>query len=119
LTINLLNELVQKDPSLSLIVPLSYMKALEEIPGKPMLIKQANGLRYALESLPIVIRPDEIIVGTFDEKIPVAICRPEATGLRIMKELDSLSKREVNPIRVKDEDITLMRDSIWMSLLNK
>jgi pyruvate formate-lyase/glycerol dehydratase family glycyl radical enzyme len=112
LTINLLNELVQKDPSLSLIVPLSYMKALEEIPGKPMLIKQANGLRYALESLPIVIRPDEIIVGTFDEKIPVAICRPEATGLRIMKELDSLSKREVNPIRVKDEDITLMRDKI-------
>jgi len=112
LTITLLNDLVRKDPSLSLIVPLSYMKALEEMPGKPMLIKQANGLRYALESLPIVIRPDEIIVGTFDEKIPVAICRPEATGLRIMKELDSLSKREVNPIRVKDEDITLMRDKI-------
>ncbi len=112
MTITLLNDLVRKDPSLSLIVPLSYMKALEEMPGKPMLIKQANGLRYALESLPIVIRPDEIIVGTFDEKIPVAICRPEATGLRIMKELDSLSKREVNPIRVKDEDITLMRDKI-------
>jgi len=112
LTTNLLNDLVRKDPCLSLTVPLSYMKALKESPGKPVLIKQANGLKYTLESLPIIIRPDEMIVGTFDVRVPVAIPRPEASGLRIMRELDSLSKREVNPIKVKDDDIKLMKEKI-------
>jgi len=112
LTTNLLNNLVRKDPSISLSVPLSYMKALEEMPSLPILIKQAKGLRYALESLPIVIRPDEMIVGTFDEMVPVAIPRPEATGLRIMRELDFLSKREVNPINITEEDIKLMKEKI-------
>ena len=112
MTTDLLKDLVRKDPCLSLIVPLSYIKALEEMPGKPVMIKQANGLKYALESLPIIIRPDEMIVGTFDERVPVAIPRLEATGLRIMRELDSLSKRDVNPIEVKYEDIKLMKEKI-------
>lgn len=109
---NLLNDLIKKKPNLSLTVPLSYMKAQKESSGKPALIKQAIGLKYALENLPITIRPDEMIVGTFSINIPVAIPRPEATGLRIMRELDSLSKREVNPINTTDEDIVLMKEKI-------
>ena len=88
------------------------MKALKGFPGKPEVIKQAKGLRYTLESLPIIIRPDELIVGTFNDKIPVAIPRPEATGLRIMRELDTLSTREVNPIEVSDSDIKIMKEKI-------
>ena len=109
---NQLSNLVRKNPNLSLTVPLSYMKALTDFPGKPIMIKQANGLKYTLENLPIIIRPDELIVGTFNDKIPVAIPRPEASGLRIMRELDSLSKREVNPIEVSDDDIKIMKEKI-------
>lgn len=109
---NLLSEMVRDTPHLSLKVPISYMKTLKEIPGKPNLIKQAVGLKNALISLPILIRPDELIVGTFDEKIPVAIPRFEATGLRIMRELENLATREVNPIEVSEEDKKLIKDEI-------
>ena len=112
MTEKLLSDLVRDTPYLSLKVPISYTKALKESPGKPMIIKQAEGLKYTLESLPILIRPDELIVGTFDENVPVAIPRLEASGFRIMKELELLPKRAVNPINVSNEDIKILRDQI-------
>jgi choline trimethylamine-lyase len=109
---SLLNEIARNKPHLFLNVALSYMKPLKETPGRPVLIKQAIGLKNSLDSLPIIIRSDEVIVGTFDKKIPVAIPRPEATGLRIMRELETLSTREVNPIEVSDENKLLMKNEI-------
>ncbi|NHJ20509.1 MAG: formate C-acetyltransferase/glycerol dehydratase family glycyl radical enzyme [Candidatus Lokiarchaeota archaeon] len=99
-----LEELVREIPHLSLNVSLSYTRALIESPEKPMIIRQALGLEKTLVNLPTIIRPDEIIVGTFDNKIPVAIPRMEGSGFRILKELTTLPNREVNPINVKDED---------------
>jgi formate C-acetyltransferase len=107
-----LNTCIRGIPHLSLNVPLYYTKALKEFENKPMIIRQAEGLKKTLEHLPIIIRPDELIVGTFDEQIPVAIPRLEATGFRIMKELEILPKRLVNPINVKDSDIILLRKEI-------
>ena len=109
---NLLNDLVRETPSLSIKAPISYVNALKETCGKPMIIRQAKGLAYTLDSLPIIIRQDEIIVGTFDENIPVAIPRLEASGFRIMRELDTISSRKINPIKVKDEDIRKLREEI-------
>lgn len=108
----LLHELVRETPHLSIIVPMCYTEVLQKTSGEPMIIRQAEALKYTLESLPIIIRPDELIVGTFDENIPVAIPRPEATGLRIMREIDNLSERPVNPIRVKEKDIKIMKEEI-------
>jgi len=88
-----LEESVRDTPFLSIKVPLSYTEALENSHGKPMIIRQAEGLKKVLENLPIIIRPDELIVGTFDEKIPVAIPRIS-----------------LNPIIVNEEDIKIIRD---------
>ncbi len=52
-----LEELVREIPHLSLIVPSSYTKILKETTGKPMIIRQALGLKHTLENLPIIIRP--------------------------------------------------------------
>ena len=112
MTEKLLKELVRDTPYLSLKVPLCYTKVLRKTIEQPMIIRQAEGLKNTLENLPILIRPDEIIVGTFDENIPVAIPRLEASGFRIMKELETLPYRSVNPINVKDEDIKTLREEI-------
>jgi len=77
-----------------------------------MIIRQALGLKHTLENLPIIIRPDELIIGTFDNNIPVAIPRMEGSGFRIMKELENLPHRIVNPINVKKEDIKTLREEI-------
>jgi formate C-acetyltransferase len=112
LVIESLNEKVRGAPYLSLKVPIFYTQALKEASDMPMIIRQANGLRKTLEHLPIIIRPDELIVGTFDEDIPVAIPRLEASGFRILKELELLPRRAVNPIKVKDSDIKILREQI-------
>ena len=104
-----LEELVREIPHLSLIVPSSYTKILKETAGKPMIIRQALGLKQTLENLPIIIRPDELIVGTFDKDIPVAIPRMEGSGFRILKELNGLPYRDLNPIKVNDEDIKKLK----------
>jgi formate C-acetyltransferase len=108
----LLNDLVRSTPILSLKVPLGYTKALKESPGKPVIIQQAEGLKYALENLPIIIREDEMIVGTFDEIVPVAIPRLEGSGFRILKELEILPNRAVNPINVKNNDIKVLKEEL-------
>lgn len=113
MTSALLNDLVRKTPHISIKVPIYYTKALKENPGKPMIIRQAEGLRNTLENLPIIIRSDEIIVGTFDENIPVAIPRFEASGYRIIKELNTLPKRSVNPINICEEDISLLKNKVY------
>jgi formate C-acetyltransferase len=107
-----LSEAVLNTPKISLTVPINYTKAMQEAPGKPLIINQARGLKYTLEDLPIIIREDELIVGTFDEDLPVAIPRLEATGLRILKELDLLPVRQVNPIRVTEEEKKILRDEL-------
>ena len=112
MTEKLLNDLVRDTPHLSLKVPINYTKALKESPGSPMIIRQAEGLRFTLEKLPIIIRPDELIVGTFDENVPVAIPRFEGSGFRILKELEILPNRTVNPINITEEDIKILREEI-------
>ncbi|MFX0070460.1 MAG: pyruvate formate lyase family protein, partial [Candidatus Hermodarchaeota archaeon] len=112
MAVKLLDDLIRDTPHLSLKVPLFYTKALKQNTGKPMIILQAEALSYTLENLPIIIRPDELIVGTFDELVPVAIPRLEGSGFRIMGELEKLPKRAINPINVKDEDINILRKEI-------
>ncbi|MFW9818515.1 MAG: pyruvate formate lyase family protein [Candidatus Thorarchaeota archaeon] len=107
-----LNDEIRGTPHLSLKVPIHYTQALRESLKSSIIIKQANGLKNTLENLPIIIRPDELIVGTFDVDIPVAIPRLEASGFRIIKELERLSQRKVNPIYVKDSDIKVLKEEI-------
>ena len=107
-----LENLIRETPHLSLQVPLAYTQVLMETRGKPMIVRQALGLKHTLENLPIIIRPDEMIIGTFDKKIPVAIPRMEGSGFRILKELEGLSNREVNPINVEKGDIKKLEEFI-------
>jgi formate C-acetyltransferase len=107
-----LYEAVRNIPIISLKVPINYTKAFKKKLARPTIITQAEGFKNVLEDLPIIIRKDELIVGTFDEDVPVAIPRMEATGLRILKELDILPNRDVNPIRVREEDKRIFREEL-------
>ncbi|MFW9948693.1 MAG: formate C-acetyltransferase/glycerol dehydratase family glycyl radical enzyme [Candidatus Thorarchaeota archaeon] len=113
MTSDLLKDLIKGTPTISIKVPVFYTKALKKNQGKPMIICQAEGLKATLKNLPIIIRPDEVIVGTFDEKIPVAIPRFEASGYRILRELNTLPQRTVNPINITEDDALLLREEIY------
>jgi len=103
----LISEMVRKKPKLNVRIPYIYTKALERNTGKPEILSHAEAFREVMESLPIVIRRDELIVGTFDCHVPVVIPRMEGSGLRIKWEIERLDKRETNPIQVEEEDLKL------------
>jgi formate C-acetyltransferase len=103
---------LEKVPHLSVKEALCYTKSMQQSEGKPLIIRKAEALKNILDQMPILVRYDELIVGTFDEEIPVAILKPEGKGLRIVDELETLSTRKLNPLRVKEEDIGIMMDII-------
>jgi formate C-acetyltransferase len=112
LAVKPLIEAIREKPTLSLKIPIYYTQALKENSEKHIILRQAEGFKNTLDHLPIIIRPDELIVGTFDEDIPVAIPRLESSGFRILKELEILPTRTMNPINVKEKDIKILKEKI-------
>jgi formate C-acetyltransferase len=111
--IDLLKSHFKDVPHLSIKPAIWYTRSMQETEGKPQIIRQALALKCILENLPVIIRPGELIVGTPDEEIPVAIFKPEGKGLRLVKELESLPTRKAEPIIVKKEDIETIKEEIY------
>lgn len=110
--VELLKNHFEKVPHLSIKEAFHYTQSMQQSEGKPLIIRKAEALKKILDSMPILIRSGELLVGTFDEEIPVAILKPEGKGLRIVDELETLSTRKLNPLRVKEEDIGEIMDVI-------
>ena len=111
--VGILKNHLESIPHLSIKEALCYTESMKQTEGKPLILRQAEALRDIIENMPVKIREGEFIVGTADETIPVAILKPEGKGLRIIDELDLLSTRKLNPIKVKEEDIELMKKNIY------
>jgi pyruvate-formate lyase len=89
-----------------------YTDAMKATEGEPMVIRQAKALKHVLENIPVVIFPDELIVGAMVKDPPSAILYPEGVGLRILPELEGIGKRKDNPLEISDEDVELIRNEI-------
>lgn len=89
-----------------------YTEAMKASEGEPMIIRQAKALKHVLENIPVVIFPGELIVGAMVKDPPGAIMYPEGVGLRILAELDNISKRRDNPLEISSEDIEVIRKEI-------
>ncbi|MCX8172694.1 MAG: formate C-acetyltransferase/glycerol dehydratase family glycyl radical enzyme [Archaeoglobaceae archaeon] len=94
-----------------------YTEAMKSNEGEPIIIRQAKALKHVLENIPVIIFPDELIVGAMVKDPPSAIMYPEGVGLRILPEIENVYKRENNPLEISKEDIEIVRNEIapyWM-----
>jgi len=76
----------------------------EENEDQPVILKRAEALAHALTEIPIVIDPDELIVGNRTPDIRAGVVFPEA-GINWLKyELETLPFRPQDPFNVKQAD---------------
>jgi len=89
-----------------------YTESLKETEEEPRVIRQAKALAHMLESMPVEILPDEVIVGVSSDRPRGAVIYPEAHGARILPELEELKKRDRRSVAVSDEDIQVLHGQI-------
>jgi formate C-acetyltransferase len=113
------NKLLNSKNSLSVERAKLLTESMKKTEGEPVIIRWAKAIRHILEDISISIAPDELIVGNIAGKPPGAIFYPELSGFLLVPELDNLRKREVNPLFVTDEEISIIKEEIFPYWWNK
>ena len=92
-------------PGLCLHSARAYTEVFSQTEGEPIEIRFAKAFRKTLKDLPPIIHEGELIVGLSScgiKKIPVL---PVSQASWLIKELDNLSSRRVNPVDVPEEQL--------------
>ena len=78
-------------------------ESYKETEGLPIVKRRSKAFRHIMENIPIVIRPDELIVGS--NSIAPRGCQtfPEYSFEWLEKELDTVETREADPFYISEE----------------
>jgi formate C-acetyltransferase len=78
----------------------------------PVNVKRAKALAASLSEMPIIIDPEELIVGNRTPDIRAGVVFPEAGINWLAKEIDILPYRQQDPFKVKPADILYFKEVI-------
>ena len=78
-------------------------ESYRETEGEPVIARRAKAFRHILENIPIVIRPEELIVGSSTVHPRSCQVFPEYSFEWLEAEFDTMEHREADPFCI-DED---------------
>lgn len=78
-------------------------KSYEETIGEDANIRQAKALATVLENYPVIIRDNELIVGSVTPTMRGCLWFPEISDW-LIDEIDTITTRDYNPTYISDED---------------
>ncbi|HET9596930.1 MAG TPA: pyruvate formate lyase family protein [Anaeromyxobacteraceae bacterium] len=93
-----------------------YLREMSD-PGEPMEVEYARAVRHFLERKEVLFPDRNLLAGTTTSKPVGAPVYPELTGLAIWPELDTISTRKHNPLRLSAADAAELDTEIfpyWM-----
>ena len=97
--------LLAKKPEVCIERARHYTKYLENAPeDEPAELRYANAAKYFLSKKASIFFDDNLLAGTTGSKPFSAPVYPEWTGLTIWPELDTISDREKNPLKLTREE---------------
>ncbi len=102
---NLFAEMPQIETERAVLITESY-KATENF---PVIKRRALAFRHILENLPIVIRDDELIVGSNTKKPRSCQLFPEYSYEWLEGELDTVETRSADPFYISEESKQILR----------
>jgi formate C-acetyltransferase len=79
------------------------LESYKETEGEDQGIRQSKALARVLREIPVVIRPNELIVGSLAKEVRGALWFPEIVDW-LVDELDTISTRQWNPFALSEED---------------
>ena len=83
----------------------SYM----ETEGEPIVMRRAKAFRHIMENIPIVIRPDELIVGSATKAPRSCQVFPEFSFEWLEAEFDTVETRSADPFYISEETKNTLR----------
>ncbi len=96
---HLFAEMPEIESARALLLTESY-RATE---GQPMVLRRAKAFAHILENIPIIIRPDELIVGSSTLAARGCQTFPEFSYAWLEEELDTVEGRSADPFRIRPE----------------
>lgn len=85
-------------------------ESYQQTEGEPTILRRAKAFYHMLEHMPIVIRPDELIVGSTTIHPRSAQTYPEFSFQWLEDEFETISSRSADPFLISEEDKAVLRD---------
>ncbi|MBQ2712041.1 MAG: glycyl radical protein [Clostridia bacterium] len=86
-----------------------YTESFEKTEGEPIVMRKAKAFYNVLEKLPIVIREDELIVGSATVAPRGCQTYPEFSFSWLEPEFDTLATRSADPFSISEKDKDALR----------
>ncbi|MBE0481334.1 MAG: formate C-acetyltransferase/glycerol dehydratase family glycyl radical enzyme [Dehalococcoidia bacterium] len=80
---------------------------------EPPAIRRAKAVAHILENLKVTICPDELLAGSLTSKRVGALVYPEFIGLLVWPQLRELGDREIDPLRISEDEINELDRDIF------
>ena len=105
----LVEHLYAKMPEIEASRALLLTESYKETEGQPMVMRRALAFAHILDNIPIIIRPDELIVGS--STIAPRGCQtyPEFSYSWLEAEFDTVEHREADPFYISEETKDYLR----------
>lgn len=106
------NRYLEARPSVSIYRALAFTDVVKNNPGLPPILLRAKAFRRACETAPILIQPEELIVGHPCGKPRAGAFSPDIAWRWVVEELDTMSTRPQDPFVISEEDKKVIREEI-------
>ncbi len=84
-------------------------QSYQETEGMPTIIRRAKALENILNNLPVVIREDELVVGTLTKTCRSCQLFPEFSYKWVIDEFDTIGNRLADQFQITEEDKDILR----------
>ncbi|MBQ9155773.1 MAG: glycyl radical protein [Eubacterium sp.] len=103
-------ELVQAIPSIEVDRAVYLTESYKQTENEPHVIRRAKALENVLAHLPVVIRNDELIVGTLTKNVRSCQLYPEFSYEWVVAEFDTIAHRLADQFVISEEDKKTLRE---------
>jgi len=106
----LIDGLFKKKPEIEVERAVLLTESFRKTEGEAMVMRRAKAFAHILENLPIIIRDDELVVGSATKSSRSCQIFPEFSFQWIEDEFDTISTRSADPFDLSEESKTALRD---------
>lgn len=100
-------------PSVSIYRAMTTTQVFKENYGLPRVMLRAKCFKKACETAPLLIQPDELIIGHPCGRPRAGSVSPEIAWRWIRDELDTMATRAQDPFQISEEDKRILRNDIF------
>lgn len=100
-------------PSVSTYRARAFTEVTKAHAGLPKILLRAKCFRRACETAPLLIQPDELVVGHPCGKPRAGAVSPDIAWRWIRDELDTMATRPQDPFQISEEDKRILREEIF------